>query len=135
MQHRADAGGEALRRRDEVLQLLFWLAGEGFEDEMTPQGVARFLGLRGDEVGPVLDATVEAALTERLPCGRYKLTDAGAREGGRRFSEEFAGMRALESHAANCTDPDCDCHTSAEAAHTCVHERQGGHAHEDSHRR
>jgi quinol monooxygenase YgiN len=131
----APEGAKRLQCRDEVLQLLFWLAGEGFEAEMTLQGVARFLARPASEVEPVLEDAIAAGLVERVPTERYELTRAGRREGGRRFSEEFAGMQALQAHAANCTDPDCDCHTSAQAAQTCIHEREGGHHHEDRNRR
>ena len=111
--------------RDEVLQVLFWLSGEGFDSEMTAQGVARFTARAEDEVRPALEDIVALGLATRIEQGtgaRYELTDAGRREGGRRFADEFSDLIHREGHGT-CNDPDCDCQTSPEAAADCFHER------------
>lgn len=126
-------GNDRIRRRDELLQVLFWLEGEEFESEMTLQGIARFLARTEDEVRPVLDAAVMAGLVERLPDGRFELSRSGRHEGGRRFLEEFAELRARDTHSGTCADPDCECHAAGSAI-ACIHRRQED-QHEDSDRR
>jgi hypothetical protein len=121
-----DALFDRAKTRDEVLQVLFWLAGEGFESEMTADGVARFTARTPEEVRPALDEAVALGLALRVedPAPRYMLTEAGRREGGRRFANEFAEVIQREGHGSTCSDPDCDCHASPEAASLC-HETTG----------
>jgi quinol monooxygenase YgiN len=117
---------DALRRRDEVLQILFWMSGEGFEAEMTTWGVARFLMWPVDEVRAALEDAGEAGLLEAVDEAgsiRYELTQLGRQEGARRFVDEFAPMLARDAHAGACSDPNCDCHTSPQAAAACASER------------
>jgi hypothetical protein len=113
--------------KDELLEVLFWLAGEGFEDEMTLEGVARFVARPVAEVRPALEAAVALGLVARTAdtaVERYALTEAGRREGGRRFAVEFAPYVAREAHGGSCSDPNCDCRTSPEAAAACVSARR-----------
>ena len=58
---------------------------------------------------------------------KYRLTEMGMREGGRRFADEFDGL--LQQGHYECNDPDCDCH-SADNYAPC---RATGHSHEHSH--
>lgn len=114
--------------RDEVLQVLFWLAGEGFESDMTVSGVARFAARSEDEIRPALESLVELDLAVRIEqeaAPRYALTESGRREGGRRFADEFSELIHREGHGSTCSDPDCDCQGSPEAAAACFHERSG----------
>ena len=37
------AGADEIERRDELLQLLYWMEGEGFAADATATGVCRFL--------------------------------------------------------------------------------------------
>ena len=126
MAQRHSSPDDALGRiecRDEILQLLYWLAGEGLETEMTSAGMARFMARPEDEIRPALDELVDLGLVDRAAGGdldRYSLTGTGRREGGRRFVEEFAGVLGQEEHGA-CSDPDCDCHASPEAIGLCIH--------------
>lgn len=112
---------DRLRRRDEMLQVLFWLEGEGFEADMTPDGVARFLGWGPEEIRAGLASLLEAGFAVRDGTeSRYQLTEAGRREGGRRFVEEFAPILSRDTHhGSECQDPDCECHTSPLGAAAC----------------
>lgn len=119
---------EQLRRRDEMLQILFWLAGEGFEREMTPDGVARFLGWSPAEVAAELEVLVEQGFASGPDdAGRYELSQAGRSEGGRRFVEDFAPILSRTTHyGGECHDPDCGCHDSPIGAAACTARPDGG---------
>ena len=119
---------ERLKCRDEVLQVLFWLAGEGFERDMTIDGIARFVARPAHEVGRALQDAVDAGLIAPADGGRYEMTPTGRGEGGRRFTEEFAEMFARDTHGGTCTDPFCDCHSSPQAASACISHPHGSHS-------
>lgn len=93
--------------RDEILQLLFWMRGEGMGETHSPAEVARFLSIDPQalaaHVGKMIDAGYLAALDDR-----FALSDLGRTEGARRFREEFEPLLA-QGHG-ECSDPDCDCH-------------------------
>lgn len=101
---------DAIRRRDELLQVMYWMQGEGLGDAVSPEDAGRLLV---DTPAPLLAADLrslaEAGLAEPVGGGRYRLTEAGEREGARRFSEAFADY-TRPGHGA-CSDPSCDCHT------------------------
>lgn len=93
--------------RDEILQLLFWMRGEGMGDAHAPSAIARYLDLEESKLKPHFDQMVEAGyLTGRG--GRLALTEMGQAEGGRRFKDEFESLVG-QGHG-ECNDPDCDCH-------------------------
>lgn len=126
-----DAVGR-LRRRDEMLQVLFWLEGEGFASDMTPAGIRRFLDRPEAELAAGLEDLVAAGFAARAEdeAGaaepRYELTREGRQEGGRRFLEEFAPLLSRDTHhGSECQDPECECHTSPLGAAACT-----GHQHE-----
>lgn len=106
-----------LERRDEVLQVMFWVTGEGLGPDVTAGDVARFVG---DEplVAAVLGQLVEQRYAERHEATdgttRYRLTPLGEREGRRRFLDEFEPYLARSAHGGECGSPDCDCHTGGE---------------------
>lgn len=128
-----DEAGDAIAREDELLELLYWFEGEGFGGVATIVTITRFINLeeslvrrtltrlllRGDvmfdEMGSVEDAPAE-----------YRLTESGRREAARRFAAEFAPM--LSQGHGECSDPDCDCHSSEGGAAEC-HARAHKHTH------
>lgn len=122
---------DRLRRRDEMLQVLFWLEGEGFAGEMTPTRVSRFLGWSVEETRAGLDDLVEDGFASRADeeGAGWRLTDAGRQEGGRRFVAEFASILSRDTHkGGECHDPDCECHTSPLGAAACTGAAGGGDA-------
>ena len=93
--------------RDEILQLLFWMQGEGIGKEESAESIARLLSTEVANIDPHLALMVaDGFLSVRN--ARYSLTDVGRREGGRRFREEFDPL--LSQGHGECNDPDCDCH-------------------------
>lgn len=105
-----------LKRRDEILQIMFWLAGEGFGPDVAVTDILRFTG---DEhaVRAALGQLVEDGYLETLrdPSGssRYRLTAPGVHEGRRRFLDEFEPYLARHAHG-ECGSANCDCHRGGE---------------------
>jgi hypothetical protein len=100
----------ALQAQDEVLQVMFWLRGEGLAEDVSPADVARFTGASDDAAMTVLMRLVErdlVAMVRRDAHDRFVLTAGGVREGGRRFADEFRDL-TRPGHG-ECHDPDCDC--------------------------
>ena len=104
--------------RDELLEFLYWIEGEGFRGAASFEQITRFLAHPPDLVRRALadlvgrgDVTADAATDE------YRLSDTGRREGARRFAEEFAPL--LGQGHGECNDPDCDCHENPAGAAEC----------------
>ena len=123
-----DTAGEGIAREDELLELLYWFEGEGFGGVASLDGIVRFTNLTEPLVRRTLDRLVargDVAL-DMVPGAEYRLTDTGRREAARRFAAEFAPL--LSQGHGECSDPNCDCHTSEGGAAEC-HARQHRAAH------
>lgn len=110
MSERPAPDPSALSAQDEILQVMFWLRGEGLAADVAVMDVARFTGGPDEAIAAVLDRLVEVGLVRRLrgdASERFALTDEGVREGGRRFADEFADL--TKPGHGECGDPDCDC--------------------------
>lgn len=115
---------EALRAlywRDEILQVMFWLRGEGLAETADATLLERFLGVDADVGVRYLDRLVDDGYLVRRDDG-YALSDKGISEGSRVFTEEFAD---LTRPAHGECGPDCWCHASPEEAEACATERAG----------
>jgi hydrogenase maturation protease len=103
---------ESLKRRDEILQIMFWLHGEGLGPEVAVADIARF---SDDEnavratLGQLTEDGYVEALGDSAESVRYRLTAVGAHEGRRRFLDEFEPYLARHAHG-ECGSADCDCH-------------------------
>ncbi len=64
-------------------------------------------------VEPVSDHSTEPGAS------RFRLTDPGVKEGGRRFADEFAELTKPGHY--ECSDPNCECRRSGNPA-DCVHQ-------------
>jgi hydrogenase maturation protease len=102
-----------LRRRDEVLQVLFWLRGEGIGEAVRPTEITGFLDIPERDVCRLLDQMVEDGLLLDHD-GKFRLTESGLSEGRSRFVEEFAPL--LRQGHGECNDPACPCHDGDPAA-------------------
>ncbi|HVM00969.1 MAG TPA: hypothetical protein VM324_16890 [Egibacteraceae bacterium] len=122
---------EALRAlfwRSEILQVMYWLRGEGLGDEITPRMMERFLGV-GAEVGVTyLNRLVEEGYLDRTERG-FTLSPRGIEEGAAEFASSFAEL-TRPTHG-ECS-ADCWCHNSPEEADACAAER-GAHSHSHDH--
>jgi len=104
----------ALQQRDEILQIMFWLHGEGLGPDVSPADILRFvddkLAVRATLRQLVEDGFAEPRLDD-AGAPRYRLTGLGMREGRRRFLDEFEPYLARHAHG-ECGSADCDCHTT-----------------------
>ena len=100
-----------IERQDEMLELLYWLEGEGFTDNATLDGIARFIAQERERAEQTLERLIERGDVTLDPSrGEYRLSETGRREAARRFAEEFTPYLA-QGHG-ECSDPECDCRES-----------------------
>ncbi len=127
-----DGAGEAIAREDELLELLYWFEGEGFGGVASLEGIIRFASIPEAVVRRTLERLMSRGDVRLDSSGgsEYRLTETGRREAARRFAAEFAPM--LSQGHGECSDPDCDCHSSEGGAAEC-HARQHGSTHDHSH--
>lgn len=121
-----DNPGDVIARRDELLELLYWIEGEGFQGAATFESITRFLANPPDRVRATLADLVRRGDVEEHENGEYRLSKTGRSEAARRFAEEFAPM--LGQGHGECNDPNCDCHSDPLSAAECHagHRRSGG---------
>jgi hypothetical protein len=99
-----------LAAEDEVLQVMFWLRGEGLAADVTTADVARFTGTSEGALERVFTRLRDRGFVSVLRGdlgSRFALTADGIAEGGRRFADEFADL--TKPGHGECNDPDCDC--------------------------
>lgn len=102
--------GGGLEAQDEVLQVMYWLRGEQIADSVSASDLARFIAASEPSLDGVLERLASLGLVRAAPSAgarRYALTEQGAREGGRRFADEFADL-TRPGHG-ECGDPECGC--------------------------
>jgi len=107
---------DGLKQRDEILQIMFWLHGEGLGPDVAVPDILRFVdderAVRGALAQLAEDGHLEAFGAPGAPA-RYRLTATGIREGRRRFRDEFEPYLATRGHG-QCGSADCDCHHGGE---------------------
>ncbi len=107
-----------LKSRDEILQVMYWMTGEGLGDEFSVYDLRKFL--QGEQT--VLARDLELMVSSGLLASRedkFALTEQGKAEGGRRFADEFESM--IKPGHFECDEPDCDCHNPEAAGEACKH--------------
>lgn len=114
----ASAGGDrgetpSIFWQDEILQVMYWMRGEGFGRRVSIADLQKFLDA-SELICAVnlLELQKKNLVAPRRGGSRidlYELTETGVLEGGRRFADEFEGM-TNQGHY-ECNDPDCDCKT------------------------
>jgi len=124
-----DKGGEGIAREDELLELFYWFEGEGFGGVATLDAIIRFTNLEEPLVRRTLERLTARGdiVLDAVRGVEYRLTEEGRKEAARRFAAEFAPL--LSQGHGECSDPECDCHTSEGGAAEC-HARQHQHSHE-----
>jgi hypothetical protein len=115
---------EALRAlywRSEILQVLYWLRGEGLGEVADAELMERFLGVDAAVGVLYLRRLVDDGYLEALP-GGFCLSPLGLEEGKAEFAASFS---ALTRPAHGECSADCWCHASPEEAAVCAAERVG----------
>lgn len=93
--------------QDEILQVMYWMRGEGFGEKVTVAELKKFLDASDEVLAANLSQLTKNGLVNFDFSDSYELTETGVKEGGRRFADEFDGM--LKPGHYECNDPDCDC--------------------------
>jgi len=108
--------------QDEILQVIYWMRGEGFGEKASIPDLQRFLDASDEILAANLTQLGKNGLVELDETGNYELTAGGVKEGGRRFADEFDGM--LKQGHYECDDPDCDCNSPDAVPCRAVHNHQ-----------
>lgn len=93
----------ALQCRDDTLQVMYWMRGEGLGEEVNEVQLSSFLAVERDFLREQLGILVDQGFVAES-AGGYSLTEHGLREGGRRFHDEF---NDLQKTAHGECGPDC----------------------------
>lgn len=130
-----DPTTDAIRIRDEILEVLYWLKGEGIREEIGPRDLRPFVQLQPDEVREHLEVLAASGLLERgdgpsangSDEGRYRLSERGSAEAGRRFVEAFAPILG-QGHGTACA-PGCECLDPTHPDESCPTHGSPAHRH------
>jgi hypothetical protein len=119
---------QAIFWRDEILQVMFWLRGEGLEESVRAQDLAIFLNTDAQTLQLYLEQTVADGYLLKQPdlanitdATRYTLSALGRKEGGRRFHDEFSHLQ--KSGHGECS-ADCSCHQTGDSSSCPSHGHQ-----------
>ncbi len=117
----------AMYWRSEILQVMYWLRGEGFGDLVDVPMIEQFLGMHAEVGITYLDQLVEQDYLVREG-DWFALSELGIKEGGEEFAAAFSDL--MRPTHGECSD-DCWCHASTDEAVACVAARSGhpGHDH------
>lgn len=94
--------------KDEILQVLYWMDGEGLGSKVTVSHILPFLTTSEENLAFHLQKlTVEGLLNAEKTNGNshYRLSETGKKEGGKQFAEAFQGMQ--KAGHGEC-GPDCE---------------------------
>jgi hypothetical protein len=117
-----DSSGR-IAAKDELLQVMYWLRGESLAGDVAADDLSRWVGMDAMAIQSLLVELAEAGLVEVTEgsqldgTARFRLTNDGAKEGGRRFADEFAEMTKPGHY--ECADPNCECKRTGNPA-DCV---------------
>ncbi len=111
----------AMYWRSEILQVMYWLRGEGFGDIVDAPLLERFLGVNAAIGLTYLDRLVDEGYLERDGAW-FVLSPSGLEEGAAEFATAFSDL-TRPAHG-ECSE-DCWCHASADEAAACAAERTG----------
>ena len=109
----------ALYWRSEILQVMYWLRGEGLDDDVDLAVVTRFLGVEAAVAAHYLERLVDEGYLH-CAAGHYALSERGASQGALEFATAFGDM---VRPAPGACSRDCWCHTSDEEAAACAGDR------------
>lgn len=106
----------ALYWRSEILQVMYWLRGEGFGDLVDAPLIERFLGVNAAIGVTYLDRLVTEGYVSR-DGDWFTLSASGLEQGALEFALSFS---ELTRPAHGECSADCWCHASADEAEACL---------------
>lgn len=121
-----EEGVDDLFWRDEVLEAMYWMIGEGIEEAVAPADLRGFLDAPDDVVARIFDRLDAGGYVRETTHG-YVFTEQGEREASRRFADEFEDIRGFDVSHTDC-GPDCWCHDPDHAEDECPAEHDHQHA-------
>ena len=96
--------------KDEILQVMYWMYGEGLGSKVSVTQLQSLLNTQEENLSLHITILVEDGYIERIEDegteSKYHLTDFGKKEGGQRFAGAFQGLQ--KAGHGEC-GPDCDC--------------------------
>ncbi len=96
--------------QDEILQIMYWMRGEGIGEVVSLEQINRFLNMDNKLLKESVNRLVQLGYLKFVnDHQQVLLTAQGLSEGKRRFLDEFESYLGHESHLV-CDDPDCECH-------------------------
>ncbi len=113
---------QALYWRSEILQVMYWLKGEGLGEVVDAPLLERFLGVDAEVGMGYLDRLVVDGYLEPVS-GGYVMSASGLAEGKTEFAISFSDL-TRPTHG-ECS-ADCWCQNSVEEAIACAAERAPG---------
>ncbi|MBA3648698.1 MAG: hypothetical protein H0W62_09125 [Chitinophagales bacterium] len=118
--------------REEILQVLYWMEGEGLADAVPFNRLMVLLNTKADNLLFHLQKNIKAGYLktedEKLSeSSCIKLTSVGKKEAGSIFRNAFEGMQ--KAGHGEC-GPDCEfCYHEGEKLEDCVHNCADSHHH------
>ncbi len=115
---------DALFWREEILQVLYWMEGEGLEDAVPVSRLMVLLNTTSENLLLHLQKNIEAGYLktpneEVSENSSVQLTPVGKKEAGGIFRNAFEGMQ--KGGHGEC-GPDCEfCYSEGEKLEDCVH--------------
>ncbi len=115
---------DALFWREEILQVLYWMEGEGLADAVPFSRLLSLLNTTNENLLLHLQKNIEAGYLksqddEVSEKSSIKLTQVGKKEAGAIFRNAFEGMQ--KAGHGEC-GPDCEfCYLEGEKLEDCVH--------------
>ena len=113
--------------RDEVLEAMYWMLGEGIEEAVAPADLRGFLDAPPGVVKDTFESLADREYVRGTDRG-YVFTERGEAEAKRRFADEFAGTMGFDTSHTDCGS-DCWCHDPDHAEDECPSEHDHQHAH------
>ena len=119
----------ALYWRSEILQVMYWLYGEGLGEDVDARLLERFLGVDAAVGVSYLDRLVDEGYLQVVDSGgsptraerrRYALSERGLAEGKAEFIQSFSDL-TRPTHG-ECS-AECWCRSSPEEAEACAAQR------------
>lgn len=118
-------GYDELFWRDEVLEAMYWMIGEGIESAVAPVDLRGFLDAPSNEIEETFTSLEADDLVRDTDRG-FVFTERGEEEASRRFADEFADIKGFDTSHTDC-GPDCWCHDPDHGEDECPSDHDHAH--------